>query len=233
MIRWPALEPYTVVFTTRRGGVSEGPYASLNLGLLTQDEPARVAENRRLACGRAGIDPERLAMNRQVHGAVVNRARPGERGRDGDGLWTDGRDVPLLALAADCLPVVLIRRNGNGPSLAVLHVGRLGLLEGIVAAGVAALEGGSVDAVVGPGIGVCCYEVGEEVAGPFRARFGANVLQDGRLDLRAAAELALEKAGVSRIDHVADCTACDETRFFSHRRDGPRTGRQGVLACIG
>lgn len=232
MIRWSAAEPYAVVFTTRRGGVSEGPYASLNLGLLTDDDPARVAENRRIACSRAGIDPERLAMNRQVHGAIVNRAQPGDRGRDGDGLWTDEPRVPLLVLAADCLPIVLTRLNGAAPGLAVLHVGRLGLLEGIIEAGVAALEGDSLAAVVGPAIGPCCYEVGEDVAGPYRARFGPGILGDGRLDLRKAAETVLREAGVDRIDHVDECTSCEEEQFFSHRRDGPRTGRQGLLACI-
>jgi purine-nucleoside/S-methyl-5'-thioadenosine phosphorylase / adenosine deaminase len=231
VIRWSAAEPYTVVFTTRRGGVSEGPYASLNLGLLTADDPACVAENRRIACARMGIDPERLAMNRQVHGAVVNRAQAGERGRDGDGLWTDEPGIPLLVLGADCLPIVLTRLNGDAPALAVLHVGRLGLLEGIIEAGVAAL-GDSLAAVVGPAIGACCYEVGEDVAGPYRARFGPEVLPDGRLDLRTAAEKVLRKAGVARIDHVSECTACEEEQFFSHRRDGPNTGRQGLLACV-
>jgi polyphenol oxidase len=232
VIRWSATEPYTVVFTTRRGGVSEGPYASLNLGLLTDDDPACVAENRRLACSRAGVDPERMAMNRQVHGAIVNQAQRGDRGRDGDGLWTEEPGVPLLVLAADCLPIVLTRLNGSAPGLAALHVGRLGLLEGIIEAGVASLGGGSLAAVVGPAIGVCCYEVDEDVAGPYLARFGPGVLADGRLDLRSAAEMVLREAGVEGIDHVGECTACEEEQFFSHRRDGPRTGRQGLLACI-
>jgi purine-nucleoside/S-methyl-5'-thioadenosine phosphorylase / adenosine deaminase len=231
VIRWSAPEPYTVVFTTRRGGVSEGPYTSLNLGLLTDDDPTCVAENRRIACARSGIDSERLAMNRQVHGAVVNRAQAGDRGRDGDGLWTDEPGVPLLVLGADCLPIVLTRLNGDTPALAVLHAGRVGLLEGIIEAGAAAL-GDSVAAVVGPAIGACCYEVGEDVAGPYRARFGPEVLRDGRLDLRTAAEKVLREAGVARIDHVSECTACEEEHFFSHRRDGPKTGRQGLLACI-
>jgi YfiH family protein len=231
VIRWSAPEPYTVVFTTRRGGVSEGPYTSLNLGLLTADDPACVTENRRIACARMGIDPERLAMNRQVHGAVVNRAQAGDRGRDGDGLWTDEQGVPLLVLGADCLPIVLTRLNGDTPALAVLHVGRLGLLEGIIEAGVAAL-GDSLAAVVGPAIGLCCYEVGEDVAGPYRARFGPDVLRNGRLDLRTTAEKVLRQAGVIRIDHVSECTACEEEQFFSHRRDGQKTGRQGLLACI-
>ena len=91
---------YSITFTTREGGVSEGPFASLNLGLLTEDDPARVDENRRVVCSRVGADHERLAMNRQVHGPAVNRAVAGRRGQEGDGLWTDERGVPMLALAA-------------------------------------------------------------------------------------------------------------------------------------
>jgi copper oxidase (laccase) domain-containing protein len=79
---------------------------------------------------------------------------------------------------------------------------------------------------------VCCYEVGEEVRAPYRARFGDGVLSNGHLDLRAAAERALREAGVEHVSHVADCTACDSRRYFSHRRDGPGTGRQGVIAYV-
>jgi polyphenol oxidase len=217
----------TISFTTREGGVSEGPFASLNLGLLTDDDPELVAENRRRACTAAGADESRLAMNRQVHGAAVNQAVPGARGAPGDGLWTDEPGLPLLALAADCLPIVL-ERDG---AVAVLHAGRLGLLEGIVDAGVRAL-GGTTRAHVGPCIGVCCYEVGEEVRRPYRERFGASVLSNGHLDLRAAADRLLREAGVQDVEHVDECTACNEQRYFSHRRDGERTGRQGVIAFL-
>jgi YfiH family protein len=222
----------TSKFTTREGGVSEGPFASLNLGLLTDDDPVRVAENRRLACTSVGADESRLAMNRQVHGATVNRAVAGGRGEPGDGLWTDEPGLPLLVLAADCLPIVL-ERPGSRPAVAVLHAGRLGLLEGIVEAGLAALGGGPVRAHVGPCIGRCCYEVGEEVRAPYRSRFGAAVLANGHLDLRAVADRLLRDAGVAAIEHVDRCTSCEERSFFSHRRDGPRTGRQGVIAFLG
>jgi purine-nucleoside/S-methyl-5'-thioadenosine phosphorylase / adenosine deaminase len=230
VIRWDAPGPYTVVFTTRIGGVSEGRYASLNLGLLTEDDRQRVAQNRKLACVAAGLDVDRLAMNRQAHGAAVNRASSGRRGEPGDGLWTEEPGVPLLALAADCLPIVLVR-DGQ-PGVAALHAGRIGLLEGIVEAGAEALEGAGLAAAVGPGIGACCYEVGEEVSGPYRARFGPDVFVNGNLDLRTVADRLLRDAGVEHVDHVEICTACDAKHFFSHRRDGPRTGRQGVLAAI-
>jgi hypothetical protein len=139
----------------------------------------------------------------------------------------------LLALAADCLPIALARANGHEPGLAVLHAGWRGLLGGIASAGVEALGGGPVAAAVGPGIGPCCYDVGEEVATPFRLAFGLDVVRDGKLDLWSAAERALREAGVARVDRVDLCTACDPERFFSHRRDRGLTGRQGVIGLIG
>jgi YfiH family protein len=232
-IRWEtAPGPYEVVFSTRRGGVSEGPFASLNLGRATADEPERVDENRRRLCAEVGADPDALTMNYQHHSADLLRARAGSRGERGDGLWTEERGLPLLALAADCLPIALARANGSGPALAVLHAGWRGLLGGIADAGVSTL-GGSVAAVIGPGIGPCCYEVGEEVADPFRRAFGFGLHRDGMLDLWTAAERALRAAGCVRVDRIDLCTSCDPSRFFSHRRDGGITGRQGVLAYIG
>jgi polyphenol oxidase len=233
MIRWEDTPgPYEVVFSTREGGVSEGPFESLNLGRATADEPERVDENRRRLCAEVGADPDALTMNYQHHSADVLRARAGTRGERGDGLWTDARGLPVLALAADCLPIALARANGSRPALAVLHAGWRGLLAGIAHAGVSTLGGGAVAAMVGPGIGPCCYEVGEEVADPFRRAFGFGLYRDGKLDLWSAAERALRTAGCARVDRVDICTACSPKRFFSHRRDGGVTGRQGVLGLI-
>jgi hypothetical protein len=233
VIRWDdAPRPYEVVFSTREGGVSEGPFASLNLGRATADEPERVDENRRRLCAEVGADPDALTMNYQHHSADVLRALAGSRGERGDGLWTHERGLPLLALAADCLPIALARANGARPALAVLHAGWRGLLGGIAHAGVSTLGDGAVVAVVGPGIGPCCYEVGEEVADPFRRAFGFGLYRDGRLDLWTAAERALRSAGCARVDRADICTACSPERFFSHRRDGGLTGRQGVIGLI-
>jgi YfiH family protein len=229
LIQWDAPGPYTVAFSTRLGGVSEGPYESLNLGRSTRDDSENVDENRRRLCETVGVDPERLALNRQVHAATVNRAEAGERTRDGDGLWTDDPDVPMLAFSADCLPIALARVKGN-PGLALLHAGRTGLLEGIVEAGVAAL-GGPTAAIIGPGIGPCCYELGEDTLAAYRARLGPGVIQGRNLDLWTAAEDVLREAGVEAVDRLDVCTACDD-RFFSHRRDGPVTGRHGVIGCV-
>jgi YfiH family protein len=198
---------------------------------MTDDDPERVAENRRRLCADVDADPERLALNRQVHAATVNRAEAGRRGEPGDGLWTEEPNVPMLKLTADCLPVALARANGR-PGLALLHVGRLGLLAGIVEAGVAALGGGRLTAAIGPGIGPCCYEVGREILDDYRARFGPAVVHGRRLDLWDAAERALRTAGVASIERADLCTACHPDLFFSHRRDGGITGRQGVIGYV-
>ena len=229
-LSWEAPGPYEIAFSTRHGGVSEGPYESLNLGVLTRDGPENAQENRRRLCDAVGADAERLAMNRQVHSATVNRAVPGERGREGDGLWTDEPGVPMLKLTADCLPIALVRRTGP-PALALLHAGRMGLLEGVVEAGVAALGGADLAAAVGPGIGPCCYEIGEDIADAYRARFGGGVLRGRHLDLWTSAERILRDAGVDSVERLDVCTACSAD-FFSHRRDGGVTGRQGVIGYV-
>jgi copper oxidase (laccase) domain-containing protein len=136
----------------------------------------------------------------------------------------------MLKLTADCLPIALARRTGP-PGLALLHAGRMGLLAGVVEAGVAALGGGEVAAAVGPGIGPCCYEIGEEIADAYRARFGADALRGRNLDLWTAAERILRDAGVESVERLDVCTACN-AGFFSHRRDGGVTGRQGVIGYV-
>ena len=234
---WDAPGPYRVAFSTRVGGVSEGPYESLNLGILTADDPERVVENRRRLCAAVDADPETATMAWQVHGADVTEAEPRGIVTPGtifarcDGLWTDRPGQPLVLLTADCLPVALARANG-APRLVVLHVGWKGLLAGIVEAGVRALGDGAVAAAIGPGIGACCYEVGDEVAGPYRDRFGEDVIVGRNLDLAQAAERALRAAGVVRVERVDRCTSCEPELFFSHRRDRGLTGRQGVVAAI-
>jgi YfiH family protein len=231
LLHWHAPGPYAVAFTTRHGGVSKGPFASLNLGLKTDDEPESVAANRAAVVELLGLAPERLALNVQQHGTRVRRAAAGQRGEPADALWTEERRLPLLVLAADCVPIALVRMDG-APAVAVVHAGWRGLLDGIVANAAETL-GGRLAAAVGPAIGPCCYEVGEEVADPFRSRFGADVVAARHLDLRAAASRALADAGVDHVDHVARCTSCDpEGAFFSHRRDRGVTGRQGVVAAI-
>ena len=238
LIRWDAPGPYQVAFSTRLGGVSEGPFASLNLShgprwWTAHDAPGRVEENRRRLCAAIGADGARLALNRQIHSPAVHRARAGARGEPGDGLWTDEAGLPILALGADCVLIALARANGLSPAVGVLHAGRAGILDGVIEAGVGALDGrGTVAAVVGPAIGPCCYEVGGEVAAPYRVRFGAGVVRRGRLDLWTVAEQALRRAGVARVDRLELCTACRPDLFFSYRRDGVPRGGHGVIAFV-
>lgn len=228
LFRWD-VAGYEVAFSTRVGGVSEHPYWSLNLGRMTGDRPERVEENRRRLCAAVGADYDRLALNRQTHSATVHRAHPGRRGEPGDGLWTDDPGVPMLKLAADCVPIAIARRDR--PALAVLHAGRLGLLEGIVEAGAAAV-GGRLVAAIGPAIGPCCYEVGPEIAEPFAHRFGRDVVQGRNLDVWTSAERALRRAGVEHVERIDLCTACNPDLFYSYRRDGPRRGGQGVIGLV-
>jgi purine-nucleoside/S-methyl-5'-thioadenosine phosphorylase / adenosine deaminase len=238
VIRWEAPGPYTVAFSTRVGGVSEGPYESLNLGILTGDDPERVVENRRRLADDVGVDPDRTRMAWQRHGREVLRAvpegilTPGTQHTACDGFWSDEPGQGMMLVTADCLPVAIARSDGDRPALAVLHVGWQGLLAGIVASGVEALGEGRLAAAIGPGIGPCCYEVGPDVAEPFAARFGREVLQDGKLDLWRSTELALNDAGVDEVERTDLCSFCHPELFFSHRRDRGTTGRQGVIAAV-
>jgi purine-nucleoside/S-methyl-5'-thioadenosine phosphorylase / adenosine deaminase len=231
LLRWDGGPAYVVAFSTRLGGVSEAPFDTLNLGRLTMDDPEHVAENRRRLCAAAEAEPSRLSFNRQVHGSVVRRADPAASGKPGDGLVTDVPRRPLLVFGADCVPVALVRRGTAVPALALLHVGWRGVLAGVIESGAAAV-GDAFHAVVGPGIGPCCYEVGEDVAAPFRVRFGRRIVTRGKLDLWSAAESALRGAGAAHVTRTDLCTACRPQLFFSHRRDGPQTGRQGAIAYV-
>ncbi len=225
MIRWDAPGPYVIAFTTREGGVSTGPYASLNLG-SRGDDPARITENRRLACGELGLDADRLALNRQRHTARAVQA--GTNGAEvADALWTDDPGRPLLALAADCVPIAVVTL-GLRPAVAVVHAGWRGLVAGVVGAAVEALPEGPRAAMVGPAIGPCCYEVGPEVAG----RFDADLVSGRLLDLWTASERSLRGAGVEHVERIDLCTRCHSDRFFSHRASGGLHGAQGVLGAI-
>jgi polyphenol oxidase len=222
--RWDAPGPYEVFFSDRLGGVSEGPYAALNLGLRTEDDPSRVSENRRRLCEAAGADLERLSWPRQVHGSDVVRANG--RGEPGDAIWTEEPGLPVIVLTADCVPLALARLGGP-PALALVHVGWRGMVAGVVRAATDTL-GGPLAAAIGPGIGPCCYEVQEDVS----ALFDRDLVSGGRLDLPGAVERALRAAGVERVDRLDECTSCNADRFFSHRRDRGVTGRQGAIAYV-
>jgi polyphenol oxidase len=238
VVDWQVPGPYRVAFSTRLGGVSEGAFASLNLGILTEDDPASVVENRTRLCDSVGADPDGATMAWQRHGATVTRAQPRGIVTPGtvydhcDGLWSDEPGRAMLLLTADCIPIALARADADAPAVGILHAGWRGLLAGLVGAGVRAIGTRGLSAAIGPSIGPCCYEVGEEVATPFREAFGDDVVRDGRLDLWTSAERALRAAGCEHVDRFDLCTSCDADRFFSHRRDSGKTGRQGVIAYV-
>jgi copper oxidase (laccase) domain-containing protein len=162
LIDWDAPGPYRVAFSTRNGGVSEGPFTSLNLGILTEDDHAAVVRNRELLCDAVGADPDSATMAWQRHGANVTRAdargivTPGTVYVHCDGLWTDERERAMLLLTADCMPIALARDDRGRPALAILHAGWRGLLAGIVGAGVGGIGAGRRAAAIGPRKGACC-----------------------------------------------------------------------------
>lgn len=239
-------------FATRLGGVSEGPFASLNLGAAVGDVVAHVAENRARLAALAGVTVDSLFIASQVHGDAVvwapdtstARVPPtAPRPTEADAV---GSSVPGTAVAistADCVPILLSDRDGR--HVVAVHSGWKGTELRIVARAVEALkrergvEAGSVVAAIGPCIRVCCYEVSEDVASRFRHGFGADVVRESgegkpHLNLAAAVAHTLASAGVptTSIDVLDACTACDAERFFSHRRDRGVTGRHfSFITC--
>lgn len=221
-----------VLFSTRKGGVSEGPYDSLNLGLLTDDAPENVRENRRRLGAQVGHPWERFCYGRQVHGATVRRAtEPPSDARPythEDGQATTLTDAAAIVFVADCLPVILAAPE----AVAALHCGWRPLAAGIIEEGVAAMRelgATEIQAAVGPGARGCCYEVGEEVHEQF-ARYDARRMERN-LDLPAIAAQQLREAGVHTVHDTGMCSMCWFGLFFSHRRDRGITGRQAGVVC--
>ena len=222
-------------FTTRLGGVSEPPFDSLNLGVLTDDEEDAVRENRRRLAAALGIEMASVPIALQVHGAEIVRhtapqspspfAEPGSPLPEADGHVVVAPGLTPLVFVADCLPVALLGPRG----LALLHCGWRPLAAGIVAKGAAMV--GATEAAIGPGIGPCCYEVGEEVLEAFSG-LGEGIAEGRMLDLPEVARRLLADAGVRKVESAGLCTHCEADLFFSHRRDGGRTGRQAGLAWL-
>jgi YfiH family protein len=234
-------EGLLAAFTERERGTSTGAFRSLNLGLRTGDDLDRVAANRSRVCEALSIP--HFACGRQVHGANLERVGP-ERADAGftdpssafdatDALITSDAGTALAILTADCFPLALADpRRGT---LMVVHAGWRGIAAGIIGRAVAAFDDPHyVMAAVGPGIGVDHYEVGEDVAAAVTAGAETEAVvrtNGGRvhLDLAATVQRSLRGHGVRHIETADVCTACEEERFFSYRRDGV-TGRQALIA---
>lgn len=212
-----------VRFTSRRGGVSADPYASLNLGAWSGDDPDALAENRRRAAGGRPV-----AFTRQVHGTrvvPVDGPLDDPAVEEADGLATTRGDLALMVVTADCLPVALATPR----AVAMVHAGWRGLADGVLEEAVRAVRAldpdGALHAVIGPAAGGCCYEVGDEVA----ARFPDAPRDGRRIDLKAVAAQRLRDAGASEVVDVGRCTMCEPDVFYSHRAGGGERGRQAGL----
>ncbi|HET6348942.1 MAG TPA: peptidoglycan editing factor PgeF [Candidatus Krumholzibacteria bacterium] len=249
------------VVSTRRGGVSTGAFASLNLGGKTADAPDNVRENRRRVAALFGRNATQLTFARQVHGAHIAHVPAGHPGGafdNVDALITDAKDTPLVILTADCAAIFMYDVTHH--AIGIAHAGWRGTVAQIAAHTVQRMhavfgtEPREIVACVGPSIGPCCYEVGEEViaavidafpddtdelllepemasAGSFRA----SVNEDHKhFDLWRANERVLISAGVpdTQVEVSRLCTACHTDLFYSHRAEKGVTGRFGGVMML-
>lgn len=241
-------------FTTRRGGVSEGVFASLNFGNpgvlhpSERDPAKKILENFSRVLQAIGATARAVAQTHQMHGAGVvflragDDARPEGRDPKGDALVTDDPARVVAVRVADCAPVLLSTVDGR--VVAAVHAGWRGVVAGVAAAAVKSMQvivDKPIMAAIGPCIGAAQFEVGDEVAAEFRRIFGddPSILlrraSDARscIDLRAALRLQLERAGAAEVEQVGGCTVTDASLYFSHRRDKGVTGRMiGVIGAL-
>jgi hypothetical protein len=229
---WPAPANVKALITTRAGGVSREPYASLNLGRRTEDDPRAVAANRERLHACLPQEPKWL---RQVHGAEVAEADTLVSTPEADAAVARRPHTVCAVLVADCIPVLLADRSGS--VVAIAHAGWRGLARGVIANTIArmALPPGQVIAYLGPGIGPRAFEVGADVrdtflAGDARAEAAFTPHMPGKwlADLFLLARQALARAGVAAVHGGTMCTHSDAQRFFSYRRDRV-TGRMAAL----
>jgi polyphenol oxidase len=232
-VRWleAELDGARGAFSTRLGGVSDAPYDALNLAILTGDQRDAVRENRLRLARALGRNPDGVVMGRQVHGSKLREHRVRQEPRvfaevvrspeEVDAHATSNPKLTPLVMVADCLPVAMAGPEG----VVMAHCGWRGLAAGLVAEAAEAID--ATAAAVGPGIGPCCYEVGDEVLAEFDDLDG--VAEGRMLDLTAVARTLLARAGVTEVESADLCTSCNPDLFYSHRRDGERTGRQAGL----
>ena len=228
-------------FTGRKGGVSRGPYASLSMSPRRGDDPALVAQNRAILCREAGFTEANLSSTNQEHTDRVEIIDSENVGRGVSSAWDGGVDavitllpnVPLMAFAADCVPILLYAPDIG--AVAAVHSGWRGTEARIAEKTAKRLislgaDAKSMLAAIGPAIGACCYEVSEDVALRFpescrSAKGGGKYM----LDLKLANELMLRGLGLVKIDNSTPCTKCENEMFFSHRGQG---GKSGTLAAV-
>ena len=233
---WPAPERVACLATTRRGGVSRGVFASLNLGDHVGDDPSAVLANRQSLSGRIGARPVWL---RQVHGLrVIDAAEGGDFPPEADAAFTRQAGLACVVMTADCLPVLLCDEAGT--VVAAVHAGWRGLLAGVLEAAIAAMgvPGQELMAWLGPAIGPQAFEVGGEVRAAFlaidsRAAAAFQELSNDKwlADIYQLARQRLAGKGLARVFGGSFCTVSEPERFFSYRRDA-RTGRMASLIWL-
>ena len=233
-----ALDGVEIRVSTREGGVSQPPYDSLNLADHVGDQAESVAESRRLL---ANVLPgDAVCWLNQIHGVRTVEAREGVVPA-ADAHWTDARNRPLAVLTADCLPVVIVA--GDATCVGIAHAGWRGLAAGVLESLLSAMpaEPASMTAWLGPAISAAAYEVGPEVKKTFEQHCGeaggdcfqpSNRRGHWMADLTALARLRLSWAGVPTIAGVDRCTYGEPEHYFSHRREGPATGRMATLVWL-
>jgi YfiH family protein len=226
----PAAEPEgaRIWFFTRRGGVSKGPYDSLNVSTKVDDDPAAVEKNRSLI--REAMDGRPSAWVRQVHADGVARVSGAGFAGEADAIVTEEQGFSLVVAVADCAPVALVAERGVG----MVHSGWRGTLSGVAGKTARKLGGAQVRAYIGPCIRDCCYEVSEDLAEEFAREYGPAVVSGRYLSLPAAIRADLERVGVEEIHDLELCTGCRPDLFYSHRKQGPLTGRNlAAVARVG
>jgi len=234
-MRWLFAPDITAVhgFSTRHGGVSPKPFASLNLG-GKEDSPENIAQNRKLALSELNLEMDRVSYLDQVHGITVCQARPGKQ--TGDALVTSERGLAIAVGAADCYPV-LFHDEKNGV-IGAAHCGWKGTLGRIVRHTLEEMrklgaESQQIRVAIGQGICRDKYEVSEEVITQFReAGFPVDCWSGRQLDLLAANRFVALEAGIpeENIWSMNRCTT--EADFFSYRRDGGKTGRMWAVIML-
>ena len=239
-------------FTTRLGGVSEGAFASLNLGWNRGDKPENVVENYRILAEAIGFDPEKLVLTRQTHSSIVRVVTAADcQGLDHrdypecDALVTNAPGVGLVVFTADCTPILL--HDPVTGAVGAAHAGWRGTALDIAGKTVAAMveafgcDPGNIRAAVGPNIGACCFETDADVPDAMYALLGDEaggyirpVGNKFYVNLKGINAQLLVRAGVRHIDMSSHCTACEPELFWSHRKVGNLRGSQGaVIVCGG
>jgi YfiH family protein len=207
-----------IFFFTRLGGTSDPPYDSLNVSKKVGDDPKAVDENLVVIRTAMGLRP--AAWVRQIAGdGVVRVCEPGFAG-EADALVTSEMDLCLSVAVADCVPVALVGEREVG----MVHSGWRGTLSGVSGKAAHRLGGDRVQAYIGPSIRRCCYEVSAELASEFADEFGDEVVSGRQLSLQDSIRVDLERAGVG-VNDLRLCSGCLPDLFYSHRKQGPLTGR--------